>query len=75
MGMNKQVKFKFHKVPEYVFKVFHFLVARLVGFAVIQKCSGIGHGTCIHLHQNMSVNVKHSYTLINTQSGSIQTWY
>lgn len=38
--------------PEYVFKILHFLAARLVGFAVIQKCSGISHWTCIHLQKN-----------------------
>lgn len=42
-------------LPENVFEVFYFLVARLVGFAVIQECSGIGHGTCIHLQQNISI--------------------
>lgn len=38
--------------PEYVFKVLHFLAARLAGFAVIQKCPGISHWTCIHLQKN-----------------------
>lgn len=42
-------------LPKNVFEVFYFLVARLVGFAVIQECSGVGHGTCIYLQQKISI--------------------
>lgn len=46
------------KIPEDVFELFHFLAARLVGFAVIQECPGVRHGTCVHLQRDKSGDVR-----------------
>lgn len=37
--------------PEHILELFGFLVAPRAVFAVIQECSGVCHGACVHLRQ------------------------
>lgn len=62
--MRKKIQTKTN-APENIFKVFHFLAARLVGFAVIEECSGVCHGTGIDLQQNTPPLFKRSYILFS----------